>query len=488
MPSIRNAEARSRATTAPLRGRPPRELAELLRVVERLLASGRGPDVVERAVAGWVREAGIGRGDVPGILARVGVRGARTSHLADRIVGHARRPGPGPATIEPMPVPTPLWRLRSADWFAHLGAVAAGQRFALAALGLPTRAPAPAMPSVRTFDHVASHGAGAIVPRSRTSIAPQVLPGVFALQAKGALGAAVAPDVHQVLRRLGRGRPLDRELRQRLAPRLAALGRPIDLEHVMVHDDASAAALCAELGAQAFALGRHVAFAAGRFRPEAQDGLALLAHELTHVWQQAHLAVGHGVVRAPALEADADRVAGVFGRAAAAGAPTPRALATPGREGSALQACGDDETNQRARGQAPSAASSELPAPRATDLDGLLREARAAMSRARLRPSALFIVTDRITAYDAELRARGTWTMRGPCPLAAGYWFDGAAGIEAWSDLSAAQVARITGGHADDLWVVGPQSGATSARPAADDPHLRVRPRTSASAPVPARA
>lgn len=76
----------------------------------------------------------------------------------------------------------------------------------------------------------------------------------------------------------GPGRPLDPRPRAVLEPHLGA-----DLAAVRVHTDAAAAAQARSLGAQAFAQGRDIAFAAGRYAPESDDGLRLLAHEVTHV-------------------------------------------------------------------------------------------------------------------------------------------------------------------------------------------------------------
>ena len=68
-----------------------------------------------------------------------------------------------------------------------------------------------------------------------------------------------------------------------------ALGRSFrtDLAEVRVHDGPDAAGLAEAFGVEAFACGRDVYFAAGRYRPDRQEGLWLLAHEVAHVVQQA---------------------------------------------------------------------------------------------------------------------------------------------------------------------------------------------------------
>ncbi|MYR62899.1 DUF4157 domain-containing protein, partial [Streptomyces sp. SID625] len=79
--------------------------------------------------------------------------------------------------------------------------------------------------------------------------------------------------VHDVLR--GAGRPLDDSVRTDMETRLGA-----DFSDVRIHDDTSARASAAELGARAYTSGSHIVIGA--------DGTDrhTLAHELTHVVQQ----------------------------------------------------------------------------------------------------------------------------------------------------------------------------------------------------------
>jgi hypothetical protein len=95
----------------------------------------------------------------------------------------------------------------------------------------------------------------------------------------------VPPIAHEVLR--SPGEPLDAGARSFFGSRF---GR--DFSGVRVHTDAKAAESAETLGARAFAYGQHIAFGAGRYRPETDDGKRLLAHELTHVIQQpGHVAL-----------------------------------------------------------------------------------------------------------------------------------------------------------------------------------------------------
>ena len=56
--------------------------------------------------------------------------------------------------------------------------------------------------------------------------------------------------------------------------------------HVRIHDDAAAANTARSLGADAYTVGQHVAFASGRYAPATAAGRLLLAHELAHTVQQ----------------------------------------------------------------------------------------------------------------------------------------------------------------------------------------------------------
>ncbi|GAB3764921.1 hypothetical protein GCM10028796_21020 [Ramlibacter monticola] len=103
---------------------------------------------------------------------------------------------------------------------------------------------------------------------------------------------------------LGSGRPLDVRTRASFEPLLGQ-----DLGAVRVHDDAAAAALAGSLGARAATLGRHLVFAGGQFAPDAPAGRHLLAHELAHAVQLAHLAPSLAAPltrRGSALECDAE--------------------------------------------------------------------------------------------------------------------------------------------------------------------------------------
>jgi len=91
---------------------------------------------------------------------------------------------------------------------------------------------------------------------------------------------AFAPQiVHEVLR--SPGQPLDDQTRAFFEPRFGH-----DFSHVRLHTDARAAEAADAVGALAFSVGPHIAFAGGHYQPGTQPGRELLAHELTHVLQQ----------------------------------------------------------------------------------------------------------------------------------------------------------------------------------------------------------
>ena len=90
----------------------------------------------------------------------------------------------------------------------------------------------------------------------------------------------VRPIAGDVL--LSPGQPLDEATRAYFEPRLGH-----DFSQVRVHADGNAAASARMLHASAYTAGLDLVFGAGRYRPGTAEGRRLLAHELTHVVQQA---------------------------------------------------------------------------------------------------------------------------------------------------------------------------------------------------------
>jgi hypothetical protein len=92
------------------------------------------------------------------------------------------------------------------------------------------------------------------------------------------LPAELPASVSSVLR--SAGEPLAPGIRQRMER-----GFDTDLSAVRVHRDAAAAASAQDVQAEAYAVGAHLAFGAGRYAPGSSTGDQLLAHELAHVVQ-----------------------------------------------------------------------------------------------------------------------------------------------------------------------------------------------------------
>ena len=124
----------------------------------------------------------------------------------------------------------------------------------------------------------------------------------------------------------GQGQPLDPRVRGRME---TAFGS--DFSAVRVHDDSAAWKLSSSLNARAFTVGTDVYFARDQFRPSANDGERLLAHELTHVVQQQRNApIDVRGVESPGspAEREADAAASdvTAGRAAKPTAAAPRGI------------------------------------------------------------------------------------------------------------------------------------------------------------------
>ena len=106
-------------------------------------------------------------------------------------------------------------------------------------------------------------------------------------------------SVHEVVG--SPGRPLAASDRAFFEPRLG-----VDLSAVRIHDDSHAAESARSIGARAYTVGSHVAFA-GPAQTSNESGRRLLAHELAHVAQQG--AAPQTTRSAPAVRRDPDPAA-----------------------------------------------------------------------------------------------------------------------------------------------------------------------------------
>jgi Domain of unknown function (DUF4157) len=99
-------------------------------------------------------------------------------------------------------------------------------------------------------------------------------------KAQGATGSDASASVGSVIR--SPGQPLAASTRAFFEPRFGQ-----NLSHVRVHTDQEAQQSARDVSALAYTVGSHVVFGAERYAPGTPDGQRLLAHELTHVFQQA---------------------------------------------------------------------------------------------------------------------------------------------------------------------------------------------------------
>jgi hypothetical protein len=117
------------------------------------------------------------------------------------------------------------------------------------------------------------------------------------------------------------GVPLDSHMRAVMEPRLGG-----DFSTVRLHTDSAAGHSAEAIGANAYTVGHHIAFAPGRFAPTTSSGQRLIAHELAHVVQQAGVSDLNSPSRTDlTLGSPADNFEGAADRAAdqalAAGPP-----------------------------------------------------------------------------------------------------------------------------------------------------------------------
>ena len=105
------------------------------------------------------------------------------------------------------------------------------------------------------------------------------------LQMKRAPGATteIGPGLQTRISALGGGgQPLAPSLRGFFEPRFGH-----DFSQVHLHQGSQASEVARALGARAYTLGQDVVFGQGEYRPGSDQGRRLIAHELTHVVQQA---------------------------------------------------------------------------------------------------------------------------------------------------------------------------------------------------------
>ncbi|MFP2924895.1 DUF4157 domain-containing protein [Pyxidicoccus sp. 3LG] len=146
--------------------------------------------------------------------------------------------------------------------------------------------------------------------------------------------SAVPPIVGEVLS--SGGRPLDSALRADFEPLFGH-----DFSRVRVHADGGADTSARAVQALAYTVGRDIVFRAGQYAPHTSSGRQLLAHELTHVVQQAGpggISAGPGGV--VSAHDPSEREADLMAERVAAGAQAHSATAQPAHRPSAGGAAG----------------------------------------------------------------------------------------------------------------------------------------------------
>ena len=111
---------------------------------------------------------------------------------------------------------------------------------------------------------------------------------------------AAMPVMQRIQARRGAGNPLPEAIQRHLEQ-----GLNHDLSAVRIHDDAEADKLSKSVNALAFTTGTDIYFRSGKFNPNTQSGLELLAHEVTHTVQQSNGQVGKGIDPDSGLESEA---------------------------------------------------------------------------------------------------------------------------------------------------------------------------------------
>lgn len=141
------------------------------------------------------------------------------------------------------------------------------------------------------YEQEADHVSEQVVAHLQTSGTPPIqtkhearLPQITPLVMRSGEGVATAsPQVeHGIQRGRGGGETITPSLRSSMEH---AFGR--DFSGVRVHTNAEADTLNRALNARAFTTGQDIYFKSGEYQPESPTGQRLLAHELTHVVQQA---------------------------------------------------------------------------------------------------------------------------------------------------------------------------------------------------------
>ena len=137
------------------------------------------------------------------------------------------------------------------------------------------------------------------VSRGVSRAAPAHSPAASSVQRMGgSTGAPMTPALSQSIRATRGGQPLDEGVRARMEQQFGS-----SFADVRIHANPHADQLNCSLDARAFTNGKDIFFRSGEYQPGTQDGDRLLAHELTHVVQQANGTVQRDIIQgAPTVD------------------------------------------------------------------------------------------------------------------------------------------------------------------------------------------
>lgn len=230
---------------------------------------------------------------------------------------------------------------------------------------------------------------------------------------------ATQPVYERIQARRGSGNPLPEAVQRHLEH-----GLNHDLSGVRIHDDSEADTLAKGVNATAFTTGKDIFFQSGKFNPNTQTGLELLAHEVTHTVQQSQGRVGQGIDPDSGLESEARQMG--------------RKLATMKRNGSTVRARKHSPqtplSSRRAiqRQAAPTSASPKVNQGKLLQLHRLLNEYQALLKAGQITPAEKAKVDQAVNRASAAIRAAEKAAGSGSSMLAAaGVAVTGAGGLAA---------------------------------------------------------
>lgn len=126
----------------------------------------------------------------------------------------------------------------------------------------------------------ANRAADLVMQMSEVDKRPSLFSGIFRSADDDTKNSELRDSTSQI-ESLNNGRPLPPNTRSYFEPRFGH-----DLSNVRVHTDTDADKAAKSINADAFTIGRDIAFRHGRFNPRNTSGKRLIAHELAHVIQQ----------------------------------------------------------------------------------------------------------------------------------------------------------------------------------------------------------